>query len=293
MEPLWNEEFEFQEWEDGAELDFLLYDKDLAGSDFLGKAILQYDRFQDGFNGDVQLEETDVNNEQHRAFLRIKIKPPGKEYPPGPAPEYWVNLEKGEHKSFELEVNAQDGKTLYISSIHEEGPAAIWNRQAEPSCQLVRGDFVVEANGIVGDAKAMQERFSVDDIVVMRVRRGIDIRIILERNTVTNEDGTEGGLEKFGIETPEQRLGDSLVVLALRERGLIPNWNASTGDPVSKVQVGDRILRVGNAKGSAMNIAKALKEASGKFQMHLVRAAPEQFDDEGRKQEGSSHWLFG
>jgi len=281
MEPLWKEEFVLKEWRHGAELEFHLYDKDLIGSDYLGKTVVQYDCFQDGFNGDLQLEETDTDG--HCAYLRIKIKPPGKVYPPGPSPEYSVTLKKGEFNSYGLDVDSQDPKTLYITSIAEKGPAAVWNQQATPENQLVRGDFIVEANGARADAKAITEHLKQAHDIVMKVRRGIDVTMVLEAN---------GSMLDWGIEMPEPPKGDGVLVLAVNEPGLIADWNASTEDPVTKVQVGDRILRVGKNNG-AQKVAKAMKEARGKFQVHLVRVAPEVFDREGQKKEGSSHWRFG
>mmetsp|Transcript_36571 Transcript_36571/g.72312 ORF Transcript_36571/g.72312 Transcript_36571/m.72312 type:complete len:364 (+) Transcript_36571:42-1133(+) len=281
MEPLWKEEFAVENWEDGADLEFGLYDKDLIGSDLLGKTIVKYDRFKDGFNGDLQLEAT--GGKKYRAFLRVKIKPPNKVYPPGPSPEYSVTLKKGEFNSYGLDVDSQDPKTLYITSIAEKGPAAVWNQQATPENQLVRGDFIVEANGARADAKAITEHLKQAHDIVMKVRRGIDVTMVLEAN---------GSMLDWGIEMPEPPKGDGVLVLAVNEPGLIADWNASTEDPVTKVQVGDRILRVGKNNG-AQKVAKAMKEARGKFQVHLVRVAPEVFDREGQKKEGSSHWRFG
>jgi len=82
------------------------------------------------------------------------------------------------------------------------------------------------------------------------------------------------------------------VVTAINE-GLFADWNESqTEDPVAKVQVGDRIVRVGDTTGSALEILKAIQEVSGTFQLSLVRPAPELFDDEGQKKDGSCHWRF-
>jgi C-terminal processing protease CtpA/Prc len=106
-----------------------------------------------------------------------------------------------------------------------------------------------------------------------------------------NEDGTEGDLQALGIEWPETPQGHGLVVTAVNE-GLFADWNESqTEDPVAKVQVGDRIMRVGGAMGGALAVSKAIQKVSGKFQLTLVRAAPELFD-EGQKTDGSSHWRF-
>jgi len=270
MEPLWKEEFAVENWEDGADLEFGLYDKDLIGSDLLGKTIVKYDRFKDGFNGDLQLEAT--GGKKYRAFLRVKIKPPNKVYPPGPSPEYSVSLEKGNLKSLGLDVDTQDSKNLYISAISEEGPAVDWNRKAEPENQLVHGDFIVAINGVSGNARLMLDEIKKNDQVNFKVRRGIDITIVLEAD----------GSKEWGIETSKNPQGDGLVVLAPPNPGLIADWNESTNDPASMIQVGDRILRVGQNSG-AREVAKAINEVRGKFQIHLVRPAPEQ----------SSHWRFG
>merc|ERR1719195_1940480 len=97
MEPLWKEEFEYKEWEEGAELGFHLYEEIGAESHFLGAATSEYDRFRDGFNGDLQLRES------NRAYLRIKIKPPGKVYPLGFPMEFELTLGKDENNSYGID----------------------------------------------------------------------------------------------------------------------------------------------------------------------------------------------
>jgi len=208
-------------------------------------------------------------------------------YPPK-LEEYEVTLKRGKNLPYGLNVDTQDTKTLYITSLAEDGPAITYNQQAEPEFQLAMGDFIVEANGASGDTKAILDRFTNDDTVVVKVRRGIDITLMLDRNKVTKEDGTEGDLQPLGMEWPEHPTGEGLVVMAINE-GFIADWNDSAADPVSKVQVGDRIIRVGNNTGGALNVAKAIKEVSGKFQLSLVRAAPV-LEDEGQAMRCSSHW---
>merc|ERR1712129_662167 len=165
------------------------------------------------------------------------------------------------------------------------------NQQVAPELQVIMGDFIVEANGVSGDAIGLLHKFR-DDAVLVKVRRGIDVPLILDRKKVTNEDGTEGDLQPLGIEWPERLKGRGLVITAINE-GLFADWNESqTEDSVAKIQVGDRIMRVGSTVGSAKNISKAMQEVSSKFQLSLVRTAPELFDDEGHKTDGSSHWGF-
>lgn len=292
MEPVWRKEFEHKEWNEGAELEFYLCEKDLFGCKYLGKTTIQYDRFQDGFNGDLQLEETGGDGkEHHHVYLRVKIKPPGTWYPPGPPVEFEVTLEKGENKDFGLDVDIQDKKTLYIAGL-ADGPAGDYNQQAAPELQVVMGDFILEANGVSGDASGLLHKLRDDDAVVVKIRRGIDVTLILDRKKVTNKNGTEGDLQPLGIEWPDRLKGRGLVITAINE-GLFADWNDSqTEDSVAKIQVGDRIMRVGSTIGSAKNISKAIQEVSSKFQLSLARTAPELFDDEGQKMDGSSHWRF-
>jgi hypothetical protein len=293
MEPPWKEEYEYQDWEPGAELEFHLYGEDLIGSEHFGKITIQHERFQDGFNGDVQLEETHQDNtsDYFHAYLHVKIKPPGKVYPPGPPVEFAVTLQRGENTPYGLDVDIQDAKTLCITGFGD-GAASVYNQKASPAFQLVRGDCIVEANGASGDSKGIMDKFKNEHTVTFKVRRAIDVTLILDRKKVTNEDGTEGNLQPLGIEWLDTRKGMGLVVTAVN-KGLFEDWNKSqTEDPAAKLQVGDRIVRVGNTTGSALNVSKALQKASGNFQLSLLRAAPELFDDEGRKKNGSSHWRF-
>jgi len=281
MDPVWKEEYEYEEWEAGAELEFHLYDKDVIGSDYLGKAIIEYNRFEEGFHGDLQLEETDTDgqNEKYRAYLRVKIKPPGKFYPRGPLHSYDLTLSLGDAKSYALDVDTQDRKTLFIVGVGE-GPASEYNSQATAELQLVRGDFIIEANGAFGNSVDLLQRFKDDNEIAIKIRRAQDATLIMERKSVTNEDGTEGSLQPLGIVCPDHPKGEGLVILELNE-GLFMDWNEmQTDNPASQVYVGDRITRVGNVSGSAENIEKAIQEVSGKFQLGLVRAAPELFEEE-------------
>jgi len=270
MEPRWNEEFCYETWQEGDDLEFRLYD---TGSDFLGKATILHDSFRHGFNGDLQLEATDKDDtsEKRCAVLHVKIKPPGTFYPPGPLPEFEVTLTKGKAKTFGIDVDMQDARTLFITGIIE-GPITAHNRQAKPEHQLVRGDFIIEANGAAGDPTKMLDRFKEDRTIVAKIRRAIDMTLILERKMARSEDGTEGCLQPLGIIWPRPLNGRSLVVLEINA-GLFADWNESQAEvPASKVQVGDRIMRVGSTSGSAEKIAKAIQEVSGKFQLALVRA---------------------
>jgi len=272
MEPRWDEEFEYQRWREGDGLEFHLYDKDLVGFDYHGKATIEHDSFRDGFNGDLQLQGG--THQKPRAFIHVKIKPPGKVYPPYPPgllEEYEVTLRKGRAK-IGLNVDTQDTKTLFITGI-SEGAAAEHNREAKPENQLVKGDFIIEANGVAGNAKSMLDRFVADNTIVARVRRALDVTLILERNQVPAKDGTEGDLQPLGITWPVPLHGAALVVLEIND-GLFKDWNDSQTDedPASKVRIGDRITRVGTISGSALILAKAIQEASGKFQLALVRA---------------------
>jgi len=280
MEPRWNFEFVDETWKEGGELEFRLYDKDLIGSDFLGKVTIRGDSFQDGFNGEVQLEEADKDgtDENRAAFLHLKIKPPGKVYPPGSPAEFEVNLTKSVAEPYGLTIDTQDLKTLFVTGI-EEGAAAAYNQQAQPEHRIVQGDFIVEINGVAGHPGNMLRKLKEDDSMVAKVRHAIDMTLVLERND---------DLQPLGITWPEPLKGKNLVVLEINE-GLFADWNASQPeDATSKIQVGDRIMRVGATSGSALDLAKAIQEVKGKFQVALLRA-PKLFQEESEKQDPQTY----
>lgn len=206
------------------------------------------------------------------------IEPSELIYHPRPA-EYEVTLKRGADKSYGLYADTHDTMTLYITNLADDGPAMAYNQQVEPELQLARGDFIVEANGVSGDAVAILDKLTNDDRVVLKVRRRIEVTLILDRKKVTNEDGTEGDLQPLGMEWSEHPKAEGLVVMAVN-RGLIADWNDLILDPTSKVHVGDCIVGVGSNKGGALNVAKALEEVTGTFQLSLVRAAPV-FNDAG------------
>jgi len=59
LDPTWNEEQVMTSWIEGEALEFLIYDADYIGSDFLGRAVLWSEQFccTSGFAGDLVLEE--------------------------------------------------------------------------------------------------------------------------------------------------------------------------------------------------------------------------------------------
>eukprot|EP00419_Tripos_fusus_P054324 CAMPEP_0172806742 /NCGR_PEP_ID=MMETSP1075-20121228/6545_1 /TAXON_ID=2916 /ORGANISM="Ceratium fusus, Strain PA161109" /LENGTH=140 /DNA_ID=CAMNT_0013645581 /DNA_START=62 /DNA_END=480 /DNA_ORIENTATION=+ len=126
------------------------------------------------------------------------IEPSELIYHPRPA-EYEVTLKRGADKSYGLYADTHDTMTLYITNLADDGPAMAYNQQVEPELQLARGDFIVEANGVSGDAVAILDKFTNDDRVVLKVRRRIEVTLILDRKKVTNEDGTEGDLQPLGV----------------------------------------------------------------------------------------------
>jgi len=144
-----------------------------------------------------------------------------------------------------------------------------------------------------GSARGMLCKLRDDNTVTIKVRRGIETTLFLDRKSVSDDDGhLLSGFQPLGIEWPEDPQGSGLVVRAVNE-GLFADWNESqTENPTAMVRVGDRIIRVDNTTDGAVTISKAIQEVSHKFQLSLVRPAPESFDGDGKSKDGFSNWRF-
>lgn len=68
--------------------------------------------------------------------------------------EHLVTLDMRRHMFLGLDVDWQNGKTLYIKSVHP-GALEEWNRAQPPERVVQAGDSVVAVNGYAGDARGM------------------------------------------------------------------------------------------------------------------------------------------
>mmetsp|Transcript_66357 Transcript_66357/g.188419 ORF Transcript_66357/g.188419 Transcript_66357/m.188419 type:complete len:362 (-) Transcript_66357:66-1151(-) len=259
LEPVWDHEAGVPGLDDSA-LEFVIWDADADGaSELLGKATLEAARIreQEGFNGELELQEA---GENVKAFLRVKISMPGKPFPPAPPKEFIVELENPKKKALGVEVEVQDGNMLYVTAV-KNGPVQLYNKDAEPTKQLMPGDFIVKINDIEGDSKklnaALKKKVASLSLVC---RRAEEWRVVVDKG----EDKSP-----VGVEFVKPPVGHSIVLTQVGG-GAIEAWNQ--GSPEREVRPGDRILAIGGKRGKPDALLKQIK-ASTRFTMLIARPA--------------------
>jgi len=277
LEPVWMEEVKINDWEDGAALEFHLFDKDLVSSDFLGKVVLEASNFAEkGFNDDIKVEP--AGKAAADAFLKLKIQVQGKELPPTPSPEFKITIDKGGEPSYGLDLDFQDGFRLMVTEV-KDGPCKKFNENAQPGePQLQKLDFIMSVNGVAGappnTVKDMLSQFKNEPKVELEVKRGTGYTVLVENK----ED------KPLGLEFPKKPIGDFLAITGISE-GAVMDFN-KTAKEERKISVGDRIMSVGGQRAKAAGLKQRLETPGPALQLLLVRPA-----EAGHEQH--HHWFFG
>jgi len=160
----------------------------------------------DGFNDYVLLEDTGANNQ---AYLSLKIKPRGKEYPADPPSIFKVELEKGENEEYGMMLECSDEKYLILWGF-DAGAVADYNKNAEPSKQLMKWDFLVSINEMSSFADCIKQL--QESKLTCVVRRGFEFSCILERENLQKPLGLT-----FPAEVKTQGYGLPIVSFSVIE----------------------------------------------------------------------------
>lgn len=260
LTPYWEENFDVFEYNDGEELEFKVYDKDLVGSDLLGKVVLTKELFAvNGVNGEFELEETGTNI---RAYLALKIKVLGQDYPLGSATEFEVTVEKGEDTNYGLRIDEQGKLDLQVYEV-EPGAIQNHNESVKPDIQVRKSDFIMAVNGVKDNCEEMMKQFN-EPKITLKLRRALDFTVILEKEELNT---------KLGIIVPKPMKNDVLAILRI-EDGMIKDYNDKCSKESDKIIALDRIITVKGEKGSAGQLKAKLDMMKGKFQVGLQRPHP-------------------
>ena len=102
------------EYEDG-DLEFSVWDEDTGKNpDFLGKVVLENKDFENsGFNKTLKLVDAKTDD----AFLNVKLKVGGQDYPEDPVHQFTVKVEKDDSKPLGLDADETDGKYLHVIKV--------------------------------------------------------------------------------------------------------------------------------------------------------------------------------
>jgi hypothetical protein len=270
---MWCEEAVLTDYKEKQTLQFKIWDKHLVG-----KVELQAGHFnKEGFNGELPLEGA---GDGIRAYLRFKIKPPNMPYPPAVSPKLDVEIQrKSKEESWGLALDFQDGNNLYISEI-TEGPFKKYNDgQEDQDLQVMVTDFIQAVNGkttnMVGELKDSEK-------ATVTIMRAVDVTMIVEKG--------EGSLMS-DFERKDVSSG-GLVIKTIGETGMFKAYNDQTADPVLRFHVKDRIVRINGKAGNSMELYRMIEHAQGKFQVSVVRCAPDDADHRWSKTSSANRWSF-
>jgi len=243
LDPTWNEEVEVQ-CAHGESLEFSIWDEHLARSNFLGRAVLECKDFESsGFNGELVVQNTATGIE---AYLQVKVKYAGQDYPPEPATQLTIAIEKVPGKPLGVDVDIACGSVGYMCGIND-GAVAEYNKIASPETQLKVGDYITKVNGVEGNSVALLERMKNDTMLEVTIQRPFVYTIAISRKTAK---------QQLGVNLSQHAPGTSLLIKEVG-KGPVQDWNSA--HPALAVRPGDRIVAVGGKRGSVAELVKASK----------------------------------
>jgi len=255
MAPEWSEEFDVELGEE-QQLEFSVYDSDLIGADFLGKVSVKSQQIMEaGLNNDFFMEDAGTNI---KAYLGLKIKLQGKEYPEKPD-ELEVTLEKGEATDYGMMLDDQDKLNLQVCEIYD-GVLQKYNDSAKDDMKVKVSDFIVGVNGVRGDPLEMLSQFG-EAKVTLHLRRAKSFTAIIEK---------QDNATSLGCEVPRPLMKNALVILKVGD-GLLKAYNDNCKNEAEKIMNFDRIVSVKGETGSAEQLRSKLMDTSGKFQIGIQR----------------------
>lgn len=263
LDPVWEYEAELKERQPGQHLDLAVFDKDLGmNSDFLGKARLLASHFErEGFHGELQLEDSGTDGQ---AFLKVKVKVPGREYPAGPSGEFKVSLQFEEGTETGLELDLSDTTTAVVQAV-KPGPFEAHNNAASPLQRLEAGQYIVAVNGDLGEsvgAAQLAERLRGGGQLELTVRRAMLFPIAIKKDAG----------EALGLDLRSEESSAALLISGKITGGPLKRWNLGHQDQL--VQVGDRIVAVNGVRGSAAKLQEAINKAVQKESLQLLLSRP-------------------
>lgn len=264
LEPVWLQEFEIKDdqWTK-EDLEFEVLDEDYAKkADSLGKCTLPFEKFAEGgFNGEVKLEDA---GENINALIKIKVRLPDKDYPSPEKPaKKIIVLERDSPKvSWGMALDEMDRKTLYVTEVKPKGAIKVHNDK-EGTEKLEKGDFIVEVNGVSGNAKDLLAKIQEENTLKMEVRPPVAVYAYFGK-------GKE--MKKHGLVFHEKSGANTLLITQVQPDSLAEDWNASKGN--HGVAEGDRVLSVGGKSGKGSDIKNFFnKTPKQPFKLVVVRPA--------------------
>mmetsp|Transcript_63707 Transcript_63707/g.126036 ORF Transcript_63707/g.126036 Transcript_63707/m.126036 type:complete len:362 (+) Transcript_63707:93-1178(+) len=258
LQPIWREEASLPAYKKKQALQFKIFDKDLTGSDYLGKVELEAGYFNKvGFNGELPLEEAGTGI---KAYLNFKIKPPNGEYPPPPKREFDVEVERRDKDcEWGLTLAKEDESHLFIAEVSEGAFDKYNSTQDNEDLKVMSTDFVTAVDGQKTNLLDNLKQATKATVTIVRAEA---VAMVLEKKTASitaefgRKDVSEGGLVI-------KKLGDCMF----------KEYNDTQNDPDIQVKEGDRIVSINGIYGNSLELERMLQNIEGKFQVGVVRCA--------------------
>eukprot|EP00419_Tripos_fusus_P063455 CAMPEP_0172930142 /NCGR_PEP_ID=MMETSP1075-20121228/218839_1 /TAXON_ID=2916 /ORGANISM="Ceratium fusus, Strain PA161109" /LENGTH=448 /DNA_ID=CAMNT_0013791451 /DNA_START=20 /DNA_END=1366 /DNA_ORIENTATION=+ len=289
MQPEWAEEFEVKEYTEDDEFEFKVYSIDLMGEtdktcnvSYYGKVLLKPHQFAaTGFNGEMMMDEAGENlqaylglrvkkagqeypsapmmmdeaGENLQAYLGLRVKKAGQEYPSAPPTTFTAVIEKGENKNYGVVFDTSDRVALMIFRVSDKGAVAEYNRKTKPCEQLVPTDFIISVNGVSSPLACIRQ-FQKPKVTCV-VRRGIQVSLILKRNDLQ---------KPLGVTFSNTSVNSIGITIACITEGAVREYNDECLEEEDKFHVHDRIINVNGETGTPADIKAKMMRSSGKFQ---------------------------
>lgn len=261
LDPAWNQEVEVG-CPPGEALEFSIWDKvvqsdGLVTNNKLGRVVLESKEYANsGFNGEVWVQDAGRGVE---AYLQVKVKAAGRDYPLGPPKQFTIHLEKSGGKSMGADMDVSCGKMGYVCIIMKDGVIAEYNRTALQEKQLRVGDYITKVNGIENNSLSMLDCLKKDTKFEVTIRRPILFTI-----AVCKKDAKA----QLGVTLIERPSGNSLLIKEVVQ-GPVMEWNKM--HPEQEVKAGYRIVAV-NGKGG--NVTELIDASKMGTQLRLAISRP-------------------
>lgn len=171
------------------------------------------------------------------------------------SPGFLVRLERTpEAKALGMRVDFNDGRKLQIVRI-AGGLVGLHNESASAGNHVSVGDFIVDVNGITGDAGAMMTALKETSALCLKVVPAMTFSVLVEG----------GQLGVTFIHDPES----TSLLVARVDGGAIGKYNSTAPDE-KQVRAFDRICSVNGVVGTADSLLTALRD-SGRLALRITR----------------------
>lgn len=272
LEPVWNHEDVVEDRVEGDAITFQVWDHDPGKpDDCLGKVTLQPTMFdKEGFTGEVKLEHAGSGAAAQIAYIRIKVRLPGKSPVPEAAPEFQVQLENVAG-TLGLVLDTHDRTLARVCGIVPGSTVAKHNLQAPAGSQVREGDFLVGVDTVTRNTLEMEKVMQTVGKHTLHFVRPFVFSVPLAK-----QNGSMGMSLVYATQ------GTALFVKeAGVKAGSAFDWNKA--NPDKAIRTADWIVSVNGVRGSAESLFEKLK-ANDKVQFAVSRPAFTSHEQ--------SHWIF-